>query len=147
MKATASILSLFAAVACAPVATAFTAAPGQILRCGNCARMQSTHLDLFGNAFQNDDSLGKPKNAGLTNGPKVSEVTVNGKPVKAVAGQKVSQVLAGARVKMTYSCQKGNCGTCEMVSVRFQKKNKVICISKYLTFLLSCFLPCFASCS
>jgi len=77
--------------------------------------MQSTHLDLFGNAFQNDDSLGKPKNAGLTNGPKVSEVTVNGKPVKAVAGQKVSQVLAGARVKMTYSCQKGNCGTCEML--------------------------------
>ena len=35
-------------------------------------------------------------------GPKVSEVTVNGKPVKAVAGQKVSQVLASARVKMTY---------------------------------------------
>lgn len=35
-------------------------------------------------------------------GPKVSEVTVNGRAVKAVAGQKVSQVLASARVKMTY---------------------------------------------
>jgi hypothetical protein len=124
MKATA-ILSLFAAAACAPVATAFTTAPTQNQRCENGARIQSTHLHLFGDAFKNDDSLGKPKNAGLTNGPKVSEVTVNGKPVKAVAGQKVSQVMAGARVKMTYSCQKGNCGTCEMVSVGFQNNTKI----------------------
>jgi hypothetical protein len=35
-------------------------------------------------------------------GPNVSEVTVNGKPVKAVAGQKVSQVMAAARVKVNY---------------------------------------------
>ncbi|KAL7463175.1 hypothetical protein ACHAXS_003554 [Conticribra weissflogii] len=58
-------------------------------------------------AFSNDESLGKPKNAGLKNGPKFSEVTVNGKPVKAVAGQKVSQVMNAARVKVTYSCRKG----------------------------------------
>ena len=77
----------------------------------------STQLDmnLFSNAFKNDDSLGKPQNAGLKKGPNVNEITVNGKPVKAVAGQKVSQVMAAARVKMTYSCRKGNCGTCELL--------------------------------
>jgi len=47
-------------------------------------------------------------------GPKFSEVTVNGIPVKAVAGQKVSQVMNTARVKVTYSCRKGDCGTCEL---------------------------------
>jgi len=50
----------------------------------------------------------------LLKGPNVSEVTINGRPVKAVAGQKVSQVLAAARVKVTYSCRKGDCGTCEI---------------------------------
>ncbi|KAL9185389.1 hypothetical protein ACHAXT_003166 [Thalassiosira profunda] len=74
-----------------------------------------SQLHIFGNAFANDDSLGKRDNPGLKKGPKVAEVTVNGKPVKAVAGQKLSQVLAGARVKMTYSCRKGNCGTCELL--------------------------------
>ncbi|KAL7546165.1 hypothetical protein ACHAWF_009507 [Thalassiosira exigua] len=82
-------------------------------------RRPASQLDMFGNAmkgaFANDDSLGKRQNAGLKKGPNVSEVTVNGKPVKAVAGQKVSQVLASARVKMTYSCRKGNCGTCELL--------------------------------
>ena len=32
----------------------------------------------------------------------MAETTVNGKAVKAVAGQKVSQVLAASRVNMTY---------------------------------------------
>jgi succinate dehydrogenase/fumarate reductase-like Fe-S protein len=50
----------------------------------------------------------------LPKGPDVSEVTINGTPVKAVAGQKVSQVLAAAKVKVTYSCRKGDCGTCEL---------------------------------
>ena len=43
-----------------------------------------------------------PSNIKKKKGPNVNEITVNGKPVKAVAGQKVSQVLAAARVKMTY---------------------------------------------
>jgi ferredoxin len=74
----------------------------------------STQLNIFGKAFANDQSLGKAENPGLKNGPNVSEVTINGKPVKAVAGQKVSQVLAAAKVKVTYSCRKGDCGTCEL---------------------------------
>lgn len=61
-----------------------------------------SRLNMFGNAFTNDDSLGARENAGLKKGPKVAEVTVNGKPVKATAGQKVSKVMAAARVKMTY---------------------------------------------
>mmetsp|Transcript_26887 Transcript_26887/g.35078 ORF Transcript_26887/g.35078 Transcript_26887/m.35078 type:complete len:141 (+) Transcript_26887:99-521(+) len=77
-----------------------------------------TGLHLFGNAFKdafsNDDSLGEKENAGLKGGPKINEVTINGKPVKAVANQKVSQVLAAARTKVTYSCKKGDCGTCEI---------------------------------
>ena len=112
MKAT-TIISIFAAAVAGPCATeAFTVTPTPIQN----ARIQSTtQLGLFGNAFKNDDSLGKPQNAGLTNGPKINEVTINGRAVKAVPGQKVSRVLASARVKMTYSCQKGNCGTCEML--------------------------------
>merc|ERR1719287_72788 len=82
-------------------------------------RRPASQLDMFGNAmkgaFANDDSLGKRQNAGLKKGPNVSETTVNGKPIKAVAGQKVSQVMNSARVKMTYSCKEGNCGTCELL--------------------------------
>jgi ferredoxin len=74
----------------------------------------SSQLNIFGKAFANDESLGKAENPGLKKGPNMSEVTINGKPVKAVAGQKVSQVLAAARVKVTYSCRKGDCGTCEL---------------------------------
>lgn len=62
-------------------------------------RPSATELHFFGNlgdAFKNDDSLGKPQNAGLKNGPNYNDnVTVNGKPVKgAVAGQKLT-VVAG----------------------------------------------------
>ena len=51
----------------------------------------------------------------LCQGPNYSQTTINGKPVKAVANQKVSQVAAAARVKITYSCKKGDCGTCEIM--------------------------------
>ena len=39
-------------------------------------------------------------------------MTINGKSVKAVVGQKVSVVANAARVKIKYDCQKGDCGTC-----------------------------------
>ena len=63
--------------------------------------MQNTSLQGFMDAFKNDESLGKPKNAGLTGGPTYNEnVTINGKTVKAVVGQKVSDVAAAARAKI-----------------------------------------------
>lgn len=46
-------------------------------------------------------------------GPNYNEaVTINGKPVKAIVGQKVKNVAASARVKIPYNCQQGDCGTC-----------------------------------
>ena len=77
----------------------------------------STSLNFFGNAlkgaFSNEDNLGKAQNAGLSGGPKVNEnVTMNGKPVNAVVGQKVSVVAASARVRIPYNCKNGDCGTC-----------------------------------
>jgi len=77
----------------------------------------STTLNFFGdamkNAFGNDDSLGKDKNAGLTNGPQENDkVSLNGKKIKAVVGQKVSVIAAQNRVKISYNCKAGDCGTC-----------------------------------
>jgi len=85
----------------------------------------TSELNLFGGlkgAFANDDSLGKPQNAGLKNGPNVNDnVTVNGKPVAgAVVGQKITVVAGRARVKIPVNCQKGDCGTC-MVKVNGRK--------------------------
>ena len=89
----------------------------------------SLNMNIFANAFKNDDSLGKAKNEGLSNGPKYNDqVTVNGKPVKnAVVDQKISQVCATARVKVPYNCQNGECGTCE---VKINGRKARACVSK-----------------
>jgi ferredoxin len=80
-------------------------------------RVSTTSLNgfgkAFGDAFKNDDSLGKAENAGLKGGPKYNEqVIINGKEVKAVVGQPVKTVANSARVRIRYDCQKGDCGTC-----------------------------------
>jgi len=84
-------LATIATVVCASSVSAF--APTQQ---HSSARIGNTELNIFGGlkgAFANDDALGKPQNAGLTGGPKVNEnVSINGKPVNAVVGQKISQV-------------------------------------------------------
>ncbi len=41
--------------------------------------------------------------------------TINGKAVKAKAGEKVSVVAKKAKIPITYSCKKGDCGTCEII--------------------------------
>jgi len=75
----------------------------------------------FSDAFANDKSLGKAQNAGLKGGPKMNEnVSINGKAVKAVVGQKVSAVANAARVKISYNCKQGDCGTC-MVKMNGRK--------------------------
>ena len=73
-------------------------------------------------AFKNDESLGKPENAGLKNGPNYNEqVTVNGiKVPNAVVGQKLTVVASRVRVKIPVNCQKGDCGTC-MVNLNGRK--------------------------
>ncbi len=92
----------------------------------------STSLNIFGglkDAFANDDSLGKAKNAGLSNGPRYNDqVTVNGKPVpNVVVDQKISQVCNAARVKVPYNCQNGECGTC---TIKMNGKKVRACVSK-----------------
>mmetsp|Transcript_15589 Transcript_15589/g.24241 ORF Transcript_15589/g.24241 Transcript_15589/m.24241 type:complete len:129 (-) Transcript_15589:261-647(-) len=83
--------------------------------------VSTTKLGGWMDAFKNDESLGKPQNAGLTNGPRTNDnVTVNGKPVKAVVGQKVAVVAATARAKISYDCRNGDCGTC-MVNINGRK--------------------------
>ena len=47
-------------------------------------------------------------------------VLINGKPVKAVVGQKVSVVAASARAKISYNCKQGDCGTC-MININGRK--------------------------
>jgi ferredoxin len=73
-------------------------------------------------AFKNDETLGKPQNAGLKNGPNYNEqVTVNGMKVpNAVVGQKLTVVASRVRVKIPVNCQKGDCGTC-MVNLNGRK--------------------------
>jgi len=92
----------------------------------------STSIDFFGglkDAFANEENLAPQKNAGLSNGPKYNDqVTVNGKKVpKAVVDQKVSLVCNAARVKVPYSCNNGECGTC---TVRINGRPARACVSK-----------------
>lgn len=90
---------------------AFSVSPHKIAP----TRSSLTRLDgWLGDAFKNDESLGKAENPGLKGGPKFNEnVTVNGQSVKgAVAGQKLTVVASKVRVKIPVNCQKGDCGTC-----------------------------------
>jgi len=102
---------LFFVTTSAFVADAFVVGPP------SQTRSSKTELSIFGNAlkdaFANDDKLGPRKNAGLKNGPKKNEqVTINGKSVNAVVGQKLKVVASSARVKIPYNCNQGDCGTC-----------------------------------
>jgi len=67
---------------------------------------------MFKGAFSNEDGFEK-ENAGLSNGPRYNEdVVINGKPVKAVVGQKVAIPANQARVRIKFNCNNGDCGTC-----------------------------------
>ena len=95
-------LAAIATVVCASSVSAF--APAQQ---HSSSRIANTELNIFGglkDAFSNDDSLGKVQNAGLTGGPKINEnVSINGKPINAVVGQKVSQVAVSSTLPTSSS--------------------------------------------
>ena len=40
---------------------------------------------------------------------------MNGKPIKSITGEKVSVVASRAKIPITSSCRKGDCGTCEIM--------------------------------
>lgn len=92
----------------------------------------TTSINIFGGlkgAFANDDSIGKAKNEGLSNGPRYNDqVTVNGKAVpNVVVDQKISIVCNAARVKVPYNCQNGECGTC---MIKMNGRKAKACVSK-----------------
>lgn len=102
------------------VAVLFCSTSAFVIVAPTATPQKSTALNLFGGlkgAFSNDDSLGKAENAGIKGGPKFNDkVTFNGKALKnVVPGQAISKVAASNRVKITYSCKKGDCGTCEIL--------------------------------
>lgn len=115
---------VMALACCCPQHTvAFSVQPKA--RSTSLSSTSTSQLGMFGGlkgAFANDESLDKPQNAGLKNGPQVNEnVTVNGKAVPgAVVGQKLTTVAGRVRVKIPVNCQKGDCGTC-MVKVNGRK--------------------------
>jgi hypothetical protein len=100
-------LATIATILSASSVSAFAPAQQQ-----SSSRIATTELNVFGGlkgAFANDDSLGKPQNAGLTGGPKVNEnVSINGKPVNAVVGQKVSQVAVSSGFRCSNSIVKSS---------------------------------------
>mmetsp|Transcript_10091 Transcript_10091/g.15116 ORF Transcript_10091/g.15116 Transcript_10091/m.15116 type:complete len:141 (+) Transcript_10091:82-504(+) len=117
MTVISSITSCLLILLVASTSNAFSVAPPSSQRI--TSQSSSTQLHIFGDAlkgaFSNDESLGKAQNAGLKNGPNENEkVTINGKKVKAIVGQKVSVVAAQARVKISYNCKAGDCGTCNV---------------------------------
>jgi ferredoxin len=95
-----------------------------IPECNHRRNRHQSLLQRYGwmDAFKNDETLGKPQNAGLKNGPNYNEqVTVNGNNVpNAVVGQKLTVVASRVRVKIPVNCQKGDCGTC-MVNLNGRK--------------------------
>jgi ferredoxin len=98
--------------------------PITIQECNQRINNHQSLVQLYGwmDAFKNDETLGKPQNAGLKNGPNYNEqVTVNGiKVTNAVVGQKLTTVASRVRVKIPVNCQKGDCGTC-MVNLNGRK--------------------------
>ncbi|CAM9112400.1 unnamed protein product [Scytosiphon promiscuus] len=70
--------------------------------------------DALGKAFANED-MAPMKNPGLKNEPNTCMVTVNGKTIKAVQGQRLRDVVLAAKAKIEYGCEKGDCGTCESI--------------------------------
>ncbi|CAM9333900.1 unnamed protein product [Ectocarpus sp. 8 AP-2014] len=70
--------------------------------------------DALGKAFANEDMAPK-KNPGLKNAPNTCMVTVNGKTIQAVQGQRLRDVVLAAKAKIEYGCEKGDCGTCESI--------------------------------
>jgi ferredoxin len=92
------------------------------IQCRSLSRTSLIQRHGWMDAFKNDETLGKPQNAGLKNGPNYNEqVTVNGLKVpNAVVGQKLTVVASRVRVKIPVNCQKGDCGTC-MVNLNGRK--------------------------
>jgi ferredoxin len=75
-------------------------------------------FDGFAKAFDNDDSLGARKSAGLSKEATRRTVTWVGpkgqkKTAQCVPGQQLRDVARGSGIPIRYDCQEGTCKTCE----------------------------------
>lgn len=116
------MLSLFLVLAIGILSTLVLIPQSEAFVIKQPSRTSLLHRHGWMDAFKNDETLGKPQNAGLKNGPNYNEqVTVNGMKVpNAVVGQKLTVVASRVRVKIPVNCQKGDCGTC-MVNLNGRK--------------------------
>ena len=116
------MLSFFLLLAIGTALVAFPQSEAFTIQSRSLTRLSLIYRYGWMDAFKNDETLGKPQNAGLKNGPNYNEqVTVNGVKVpNAVVGQKLTVVASRVRVKIPVNCQKGDCGTC-MVNLNGRK--------------------------
>ncbi|CAM9369120.1 unnamed protein product [Chrysoparadoxa australica] len=101
------VLVLFAAVAQGFIAPSPPAATAPL------SIRQMGFGDAFKKAFENESYSEKPKGGGLSKEPEKVVISVDGKQVTCIPGQKLKDVCRTARVKVVYGCEKGDCGTCE----------------------------------
>jgi len=106
-----------------PVAQGFGVVP---TRSSRVQPVQMGLMDGFKKAFENEQYSTK-ESAGLTGGAKQPiEVTIVGKTVKAIPGQRMKDVIRSARANIPFNCENGSlflvnlvtfsageCGTCE----------------------------------
>lgn len=80
-------------------------------------------FDAIGKAVSesmaNDGSLSKPVNAGFREGydgpaQKAVSFADSGEVVSTYAGERMGDVCVRGKVSITYGCQKGTCGSCEV---------------------------------
>lgn len=69
-------------------------------------------MGFFDNAFKNED-LGKKPDAGGVAKKKTVEVKVLGKPMQAMPGQRLKDIVRASRAPIRFNCENGQCGTCE----------------------------------
>ena len=117
-----TVLILAVLLLAASSASAFVAAgAGALVRARPQQLQQPQQLrmgfgDAFKKAFANEDFKTKDNTgSGLAKQPKKVDVIINGKKIEAFPGQKLKDLCASARVKVKYSCTKGDCGTCENI--------------------------------
>mmetsp|Transcript_27589 Transcript_27589/g.84663 ORF Transcript_27589/g.84663 Transcript_27589/m.84663 type:complete len:130 (+) Transcript_27589:55-444(+) len=77
------------------------------------APLEMGMFDGLSKAFENDPAFAQKKAAGLSGGKQPLELTVVGKKVKALPGQKMKDVIRAARAPIKFNCENGECGTCE----------------------------------
>ncbi|CAM9215653.1 unnamed protein product [Ascophyllum nodosum] len=100
-------------VPCASILTRSARLSPPTLSTRTTSALQMGWGDALNKAFANEDMGSKAKNPGLAREPNTCMVTVNGRTVKAIQGQRLRDVVAAAKAKIEYGCEKGDCGTCE----------------------------------